>query len=447
MKLGEDMQKVIIVGAGLAGSEAAYQIAKRGVEVDLYEMRPQKMTPAHQTGDFAELICSNSFKAMGKENATGILKEEMHLAHSLIIEIAQQTKIPAGNALAVDRRAFSALVTKKLQTYKNINIHIEEIQKIPRAKDAITIIATGPLTTDALAKDIVKNIGEDYLYFYDAAAPIIDKESIDFEKVYFASRYNKGTADYINCPLTKKEYENFYEALVSAKRVSLHTFEKEIFFEGCMPIEVLAKRGTETLLFGPLKPVGLENPKTGATPYAVVQLRRDNLQGTSYNMVGFQTNLTWGEQKRVFSLIPGLEQAEFLRYGVMHRNTFLASPKILLPTLEKKDEANIFFAGQITGVEGYVESAATGFVAAINALRRLQGKKPLALPKETAHGALCHYITETDIHNFQPMHINFGILPPITAKMPKQEKKIKKANLAIKTFEEILPLFNDYHQV
>lgn len=415
------MKGVLIVGAGLAGSEAAWQVTRRGIPVILYEMRPEKKTPAHHTGDFAELVCSNSLRAQALENAVGLLKEEMRRLNSLIMRAADATRVPAGGALAVDRQAFARYITEALTREPLVTVRREEVTAIPDHMPAI--IATGPLTSDALARAIRELTGEDYLYFYDAVAPIVTLESINMEKVFWASRYEKGEAAYLNCPMTEEEYERFYAALVTAERAPLKAFEQEVHFEGCMPVEAMAARGKETLLFGPLKPVGLVDPRTGKRPYAVVQLRQDNREGTLFNMVGFQTNLKWGEQQRVFRLIPGLENAEFVRYGVMHRNTYLNAPVLLAATLACKKRPGLFFAGQITGVEGYVESAAAGLIAGINAARLVQGREPVIFPPETAHGALTHYITTADPKNFQPMNVNYGLFPPLPEKIRDRKRR------------------------
>ncbi len=415
------MKYINIIGAGLAGAEAAYQLSKRKVHVRLYEQRPIKSTGAHHSSDFAELVCSNSLKSNSLENACGLLKEEMRLLDSLIIKIADENKVDAGQALAVDRDAFSKKITEILKNNPYIEVINEEITKIP---EGISIIATGPLTSDMFAKELKAYFGDDDLYFYDAAAPLIEFSSIDLSKCYFKDRYDKGNGDYLNCPFTKEEFDKFYNELIHAERVELHTFEKEKHFEGCMPIEVLASRGPKTLTFGPLKPVGLEK-EDGTCPYAVVQLRQDNAAKTLFNMVGFQTNLKYGEQKRVFQMIPGLENAKFARYGQMHRNTYLCSPKILNPTLVSKKNPYILLAGQITGVEGYVESAATGLFAAINAFRLLNNEESLKLPNNTMLGALCNYITSANPSKFQPMNANYGIL------LQKNDKiEIAKESLA-----------------
>ena len=434
------MKKIIIAGAGLAGSEAAWQAAERGVKVELYEMRPEHMTPAHKTGEFAELVCSNSLRGAGLENAVGVLKEEMRRLGSVVMEAADATKVPAGGALAVDRHGFSQRITEKVSNHPNVTVIHKELTEIPMEDDAVTIVATGPLTAGALAEDIKKRVGQGYFYFYDAAAPIVTLESVDMTRAWRASRYDKGEAAYINCPMTKEEYTAFWNALVTAEKAPTHDFEKEIFFEGCMPVEVMASRGEDTLLFGPLKPVGLDDPRTGKRPYAVVQLRQDNAEGTLYNIVGFQTHLKWPEQRRVFAMIPGLENAEFVRYGVMHRNTFINSPLALLPTRQLKDEPRLFFAGQMTGVEGYVESASSGLVAGINAARLVMGKEPVVFPEATAHGALCHYITTADAKKFQPMNVNFGLMPkPAERIRDKKLKKQKIAEAALAALDDFLP--------
>lgn len=428
-------QFVNVIGAGLAGSEAAWQIAKRGIKVNLYEMRPVKQTPAHHTDKFAELVCSNSLRANALTNAVGVLKEEMRHLDSAIIAAADDSSVPAGGALAVDRHEFAANVTDRVKNHPNVTVFQEEVQSIPEGP---TIIATGPLTSEALSKELKSLTGEEYLYFYDAAAPILEKDSIDMDKVYLKSRYDKGEAAYLNCPMTEEEFDRFYEALISAETVPLKEFEKEIFFEGCMPIEVMAKRGKKTMLFGPMKPVGLEDPKTGKRPYAVVQLRQDDAAGTLYNIVGFQTHLKWGDQKEVFRLIPGLEEAEIVRYGVMHRNTFINSPSLLRPTYQFKNRDDLFFAGQMTGVEGYVESAASGLVAGINAARFVKGEELVTLPEETAIGSMAHYITSTNKKSFQPMNANFGLLKDLGVRIKnKQERYAEYAKRAIETIQTI----------
>ncbi len=421
---------ITVIGAGLAGSEAAWQAASRGVKVTLYEMRPVRKTAVHVTDKFAELVCSNSLRGNGLENAVGLLKEEMRRLNSIIMREAYRHFVPAGGALAVSREHFSAGVTEALTSHPNIEVVREEVPSIPT--DGIVVVATGPLTSDAMAQDILRFTGERYLSFYDAAAPIVTLESINMAKAFRASRYGKGDGDdYLNCPMTKEEYEAFWEALVSAEKSIPHNPEDEkiCFFEGCLPIEEMARRGKDVLRYGPLKPVGLEDPRTGKRPYAVVQLRQDNAAGTLYNIVGFQTSLKWGEQKRVFRMIPGLEKAEFERLGVIHRNTFIKSPKVLKPTLETRNRPGLFFAGQMTGVEGYVESAAGGLVAGINAARLALGQEPVAFPVETAIGALMHYITHADPDNFQPMNIAFGLMPPLAG--PKiKDKRLRKRTIS-----------------
>jgi methylenetetrahydrofolate--tRNA-(uracil-5-)-methyltransferase len=427
---------VNVVGAGLAGSEAAWQLANRGVHVRLYEMRPVKQTPAHHTDKFAELVCSNSLRANSLTNAVGVLKEEMRRLNSVIIQAADACAVPAGSALAVDRHEFAERVTNLVQGHPNVTVVREEVTDIPNGP---TIIATGPLTSQALSERLKELTGEEYLYFYDAAAPIIEKDSINMEKVYVKSRYDKGEAAYINCPMTEEEFNRFYEALISAETVPLKEFEKEIYFEGCMPIEVMARRGKQTLLFGPMKPVGLEDPRTGKRPYAVVQLRQDNAAGTLYNIVGFQTHLKWGPQKEIIRLIPGLENAEIVRYGVMHRNTFINSPKLLRPTYQYKGRDDLFFAGQMTGVEGYVESAASGLVAGINAARLVLGQELVIFPPETAIGSMAHYITSADPNHFQPMNANFGLFAPLGEKIKdKQRRNERYAQRALDTIQNFV---------
>lgn len=439
------MSKVIVIGAGLAGSEAAWQIAQAGIEVDLFEMRPQVMTPAHHTGNFGELVCSNSLRAAALENAVGLLKEEMRQLNSLIMEAADATKIPAGGALAVDRSAFSEYITAHLKQHPKVTIKNEELTVIP--DDSIVVIASGPLTSPRLTETIAAMTSQDYLYFYDAAAPIVAGDSLDMTKVYRASRYGKGEGDgdYLNCPMNKQEYELFWNELINSEKSAVKDFEKAIFFEGCMPVEEMASRGIDTLRFGPLKPVGLEHPDTGEIPYAVIQLRQDNYAATLYNIVGFQTHLKWPEQKRVFRLIPGLENAEFVRYGVMHRNTFINSPRILKPTLQMQTNQRILFAGQITGVEGYIESAASGLIAGLNASLLIQDREPVVFPSETAHGALCQYITKAESKNFQPMNINFGLLPPLGKKI--RDKKLKNKMIADRALESLENFKCDFDKI
>lgn len=429
--------RVTVIGAGLAGSEAAWQLVNRGIAVDLYEMRPKKYPPAHHTPYFSELVCSNSLRAAATENAVGLLKEEMRQLGSLIISSADKHQVPAGGALAVDREGFSKSITELLENHPLVNVKREEITKIP--DQGVVIIASGPLTSETLSQDIARLTGEKYLYFYDAAAPIVALESLDMSKVFRASRYGKGEEAYLNCPMNVEEYEVFYDALIHAERAPLKEFEKQVHFEGCMPVEVLATRGKETLLFGPLKPVGLTDPRTEKRPHGVVQLRQDNAEGTLFNLVGFQTNLKWGEQKRVFSLIPGLEEAEFVRYGVMHRNTYINAPELLKNTLQFKGRDKIFFAGQITGVEGYVESAAAGLIAGINAARFVKGEQLLEFPVETAHGALMNYITTAPSGNFQPMNVTFGLFPELPMRIKgKRERGKAHAERALAKLQEWL---------
>ncbi|KRL83858.1 FADH(2)-oxidizing methylenetetrahydrofolate--tRNA-(uracil(54)-C(5))-methyltransferase TrmFO [Ligilactobacillus apodemi] len=422
-----------VIGAGLAGSEAAWQIAKRGLKVRLYEMRPEKKTPAHHTQNFAELVCTNSLRANQLTNGAGLLKEEMRRLDSIIMEAADKHNVPAGGALAVDRETFSSAVTEKLTNHPNIEVVREELTEIP---EGLTVIATGPLTSDPLAQAIKKLTDDEGLYFYDAAAPIVEKSSLDMDKIYLKSRYDKGEAAYLNCPMTEEEFYNFYHELINAEMAELHDFEDQKFFEGCMPIEQMASRGEKTMLFGPLKPVGLEDPKTGKEPFAVVQLRQDNAAGNLYNLVGFQTHLKWGEQKRVFSMIPGLENAQFVRYGVMHRNTYLRSPEFLNATYQTKKRSDLLFAGQMTGVEGYVESAASGLYAGINAALIAQGKAPVIFPEETMMGAMAYYITHASPKHFQPINANFGIIPRLDKRIrDKRERNLALSNRALDVLE------------
>lgn len=430
------MEKITVIGAGLAGCEAAWQIANAGVEVDLIEMKPIKKTPAHHNDNFAELVCSNSLKAARVDSAAGLLKEEMRRLGSICLESADLASVAAGGALAVDRNVFSDYITKKIKNHPKINVINKVVTQIP--KDTITVIATGPLTDGDLAQEISNLCKQGNLSFYDAAAPIVTAESIDFSKAFYASRYGKGTDDYINCPMNREEYTVFYNELINAEVAPLKEFDKNFkVYEGCMPIEVLAKRGEDSIRFGPLKPVGLRDPRTDSRPWAVVQLRRENKEATLFNLVGFQTNLKFPEQKRVFSLIPGLQNAEFMRYGVMHRNSFINSPKLLNCDLSLKSNENIFFAGQLSGVEGYMESAASGIVAGINALARLKNSKPLILPEFSMIGALLRYITDSEIENFQPMGANFGILPTLEEHIrDKKERYMALANRSLKWFDE-----------
>ena len=423
-----------VIGAGLAGSEAAWQIAKRGLKVRLYEMRPEKKTPAHHTQNFAELVCTNSLRANQLTNGAGLLKEEMRRLDSIIMEAADTHNVPAGGALAVDRETFSSAITEKLTNHPNVEVIREELTAIP---DGLTVIATGPLTSDPLAQAIKRLTDDEGLYFYDAAAPIVEKSSLDMDKIYLKSRYDKGEAAYLNCPMTEEEFYNFYHELINAEMAELHDFEDQKFFEGCMPIEQMASRGEKTMLFGPLKPVGLEDPKTGKEPFAVVQLRQDNAAGNLYNLVGFQTHLKWGEQKRVFSMIPGLENAQFVRYGVMHRNTYLRSPEFLNATYQTKKRSDLLFAGQMTGVEGYVESAASGLYAGINAALIAQGKEPVIFPEETMMGAMAHYITHASPKHFQPINANFGIIPRLEKRIrEKRERNLALSQRALTVLEE-----------
>lgn len=432
------MKNVIVIGAGLAGSEAVYQLAKRGYNVKLYEMRPRKMTSAHKTEGFAELICSNSLRAAGIENAVGLLKEEMRKLDSLIIKAADATRVEAGGALAVDRDAFSKYITDTIKNMKNVEIIYEEVTKIP---DGPVIIASGPLTSDSLHIEIQNLLGENYMYFYDAIAPIVTYDSIDMNKVFLASRYNKGEAAYLNCPMNEEEFNKFYDFLIHADKVIPHDFEMKVF-EGCMPIEEMTLRGRQTLLFGPMKPVGLDDPKTGRWPYAVVQLRQDNLAKSLYNLVGFQTHLKFGEQKKLLELIPGLEKANIVRYGVMHRNTYINSKKLLNKGYQLIKNPNIFFAGQMTGVEGYVESASSGLIAGINMAKFLEGKDILDLDATTAIGALANYISyHAEIEQpdtFEPMNVNFGIFNALEGKVYKKERKMAYAKRALENLNKIL---------
>ncbi len=425
---------VTVIGAGLAGCEAAWQLAALGIPVRLHEMKPQKMSPAHHSADFGELVCSNSLRSDQLENAVGLLKEELRRLGSLILACADTTRVAAGGALAVDREAFSALVTQKIRENPLITVLEGEVTGIPQ--EGPVIIATGPLTSDTLAEAIAKTLPQSgYLHFYDAAAPMVTFESVDMDKAFFASRYDKGTPDYINCPMTREEYHSFWEALIGAEEAPVHGFEDAKVFEGCMPVEVMARRGEDTLCYGPLKPRGLRDPKTEKEPFAVVQLRRDNEAGSIYNLVGFQTHLKFPEQKRVFSLIPALENAEFVRYGVMHRNTYLNSPKLLDRYYRVRQETRLHFAGQITGVEGYVESVASGYLCAVELGRRLLGKPPLDFPQETAIGALALYVSNETVGSFQPMNVNFGIIPPLGHRV--KGKRNKNAALSARALESL----------
>ncbi len=426
------MERVNIVGGGLAGVEAAHQLTLQGIPVRLYEMRPQKMTGAHKTEYFAELVCSNSLRADGLNNAVGVLKKEMEMNHSLIMRFAREHQVPAGGSLAVDRFGFSKAISEYIESHPLIEVVREEVTHIPEGP---TIIASGPLTSEPLSQEIMQLLQKDYFYFYDAAAPIIEKDSIDFSKAYFKSRYDKGEAEYINCPMTEEEFEAFYDALIQAEVVKPKDFEEK-FFEGCMPFEEIARRGRQTLLFGPMKPVGLE--KDGKRPYAVVQLRQDNAVGSLYNIVGFQTHLKWGEQERIIHMIPGLENAKIVRYGVMHRNCFICSPRYLKSTYQFVHRDDLFFAGQMTGVEGYVESAQSGMVAGMNMGRYLQQKELLVFPRETVMGSLAYYITHGDEQDFQPMKANFGILPELKERVKKKQRKEAYAKRAIEAMEAFI---------
>ena len=421
--------EVTVIGAGLAGSECAWQMAQRGVHVTLREMKPEKKTPAHLTDNFAELCCSNSLRSDQLENAVGLLKEEMRRLDSLILSCADATRVEAGGALAVDRHGFAKMVTERVKSHPNITVIPGEVTDIP---DGEVVIASGPLTSDALAERLQELLGEDSdLHFYDAAAPLVSAESVDMDKAWFGSRYDKGGLDYVNCPMNQEEYNAFWQALTTAQEAEVHGFEDSQVFEGCMPVEVMARRGRDTLRYGPLKPRGLRDPRTGKEPYAVVQLRRDNAQGSIYNLVGFQTHLRFPEQKRVFSMIPALHDAEYLRYGVMHRNTFLDSPRYLNRYYQLKSEPRIAFAGQMTGVEGYVESAASGFLVGVETARRLRGMEPVDFPQETAIGALGLYVSSESIGNFQPMNVNFGIIPPLDHRV--KGKRSKNAELSARS--------------
>ena len=429
--------KVKVIGAGLAGSEAAWQLAQRGIEVELYEMKPHKMSPAHHSPNFAELVCSNSLRGDRLENAVGLLKEELRRVGSLILQCAEATRVEAGGALAVDREGFAALVTEKIRNHPNITVIDEEVTEVPEGP---VIIATGPLTSDAMSEAIGKYFGEtDYLHFFDAAAPLVTAESIDMDLAWWQSRYDRGTPDYINCAMNREEYEAFIRELVSAEEAEVHGFEDKNVFEGCMPVEVMARRGFETLRYGPLKPVGLTDPRTGREPYAVVQLRQDNAAKSVFNLVGFQTHLKFGEQKRVFSMIPALRNAEFVRYGVMHQNTFLQSPKLLDKYYADRRNPLVAFAGQMTGVEGYVESTASGYLAAVAMAAKVQGRELPEFPRTTAIGALGLYISDSAIENFQPMNVNFSIIEPLEKRIKKKaEKNLAIANRSLGVIDEMV---------
>jgi len=431
------MKTINVIGAGLAGCEATYQLIKRGFFVKLFEMRPKVETGAHETDNFAELVCSNSLRADGLANAVGVLKEEMRILDSLIMKAADATRVPAGGALAVDRDGFALYITNYLENHQSVEIIRDEVTEIP---DGPTILASGPLTSEKLALNLKALTGEEFFYFYDAPAPIIHKDSIDFDKVYLKSRWDKGEAAYLNCPMTEQEYTLWYNELINAEVLKPKDFEKAVFFEGCMPIEVMASRGFQTPLFGPLKPVGLADPKTGKDPFAVVQLRQDNAAASLYNIVGFQTSLKWPEQKRIINMIPGLENAEIVRYGVMHKNSFVNSPTFMNSTYQTKKREDLFLAGQITGVEGYVESASSGLIAGINMAKFLNNEELINFSPKTAIGALANYITQTDAKNFQPMNVNFGIMQDLEGRIKKKEKKPMYANRAIETIKTYIDL-------
>jgi len=428
------MTRVTVVGGGLAGCEAAWQLSRRGIGVDLYEMRPVVQTPVHQTGDLAELVCSNSLRGNALDQAAGLLKEEMRRLDSLIVRIADSVRVPAGSALAVDRGLFARKITECVAALPDVRILREEVPRIP--DDPVTIVATGPLTSEPLARDIAAFVGAEQLYFYDAVSPVVDADSIDFGKTFRASRYGKGGDDYVNCPLDEAQYSAFYGALTTAECASVHSFEHEFFFEGCLPVEVIASRGRDTLRFGPMKPVGLRDPRDGRRPHAVVQLRQDNLAASHFSIVGFQTQLKWGEQKRVFQMVPGLEGAEFVRFGMIHRNTYVNSPRTLDPTFETRTRPGLFFAGQMSGVEGYVESAASGLIAGIGAAARAQGEVPAAFPEVTALGALGRYISRSDPRHYQPTNIAFGLLPELERRVKdRSQKRLALSERALRALE------------
>jgi len=428
-----DSKPVIVIGGGLAGSEAAWQLARRGVRVDLYEMRPVVQTPAHATTQLAELVCSNSFKAEAPDTASGLLKAELRRCSSLLLRIADGARVPAGGALAVDRDRFSASVTEAIEGEGLIQVHRREMTELPQ--DRMVIVAAGPLISEALARSVAQFTGEKYLYFYDAISPIVERGSIRTERTFRASRYGKGGEDYLNCPLTETEYDRFYEALAGSEIYPTHDFEKNLFFEGCLPIEEMARRGRETLLFGPMKPVGLIDPATGRRPFAVIQMRQDNLAADHFNLVGFQTQMRRREQDRVLRIIPALENAVFVRYGQVHRNSYINSPALLLPTLQARTRPTLFFAGQIAGVEGYVEAMATGLISGINAARLAAGEEPVVFPRTTALGSLLHYICQTDSHDYQPSNIRFGLLPPPAAPTPRRKRRQVMTQRALEDLE------------
>ena len=428
--------KVKVIGAGLAGSEAAWQLAQRGIQVELHEMKPAKMSPAHHSADFAELVCSNSLRGDRLENAVGLLKEELRRCGSLIMECAEATRVEAGGCLAVDRGGFAAMVTEKIKNNPNITVIPGEVTEIPEGP---VIIATGPLTSDDFSKAIGAHFGTDYLHFFDAAAPLVTAESVDMDLAWWQSRYDRGTPDYVNCAMDKEQYESFVKELITAQEAEVHGFEDSRVFEGCMPVEVMARRGMDTLRYGPMKPVGLKDPKTGKEPYAVIQLRQDNAAKSVYNLVGFQTHLKFGEQKRVFSMIPALHDAEFVRYGVMHQNTFLQSPKLLDRFYADRNNPMLAFAGQMTGVEGYVESTASGYLAAVAMAAKVQGREPVEFPRTTAIGALGLYISDSSIENFQPMNVNFSIISPLEQRIRKKaEKNLAIAQRSLQQIDELI---------
>jgi methylenetetrahydrofolate--tRNA-(uracil-5-)-methyltransferase len=430
--------RVTIVGAGLAGCEAAWQLARRGVSVDLHEMRPLRPTPVHKTGDFAELVCSNSLRGNSLDQAAGLLKEEMRRLDSLVVRVADEVKVPGGSALAVDRSLFARRITEALEALPALRVHRGEVPRIP--DDPLTIVATGPLTSDSLSREIAAFVGAAHLYFYDAVSPVVEAETIDETRTFRQSRYGKGGDDYLNCPMTAAEYDAFYEALLTAECAEVKEFEREFFFEGCLPIEVIASRGKDTLRFGPMKPVGLRDPRTGLRPHAVVQLRQDDLAATHYSLVGFQTHLKWGEQKRLLRMIPGLENAEFVRYGMIHRNTYVNAPSCLTCVFETRRRPGLFFAGQMSGVEGYVESAASGLVAGLAAAARARGQEPVVFPLETALGALGRYISESNTKTYAPTNIAFGLLPELAVPiMDRARRRLALAHRALDSLERVRP--------
>ena len=434
--------RVTVVGGGLAGCEAAWQLARRGVGVDLHEMRPSRPTPVHQTGDLAELVCSNSLRGNALDQAAGLLKEEMRRMDSIIIRVADAVRVPAGSALAVDRSLFAQRITEAVGGLPEVRIHRGEVTRLPEGE--VAIVATGPLTSEALAAEIAAFVGGSHLYFYDAVSPVLEADTVDFAKTFKASRYGRGGDDYVNCPFTEEEYRAFYAALTTAECAALHAFEHEFFFEGCLPAEVIASRGPETLLFGPVKPVGLQDPRTGRRPFAVVQLRQDDLAASHYSMVGFQTQLKWGEQKRVFRMIPGLEHAEFVRFGMIHRNTYVNAQKVLEPTFETRRRRGLFFAGQMSGVEGYVESAASGLIAGLGAALRARGEEPVGFPEDTALGGLGRYIARSDPTNYQPTNIAFGLLPELSHRIrDKARKRLALSSRALESLERFRSSLRD----